>query len=365
MHQISFALPKRHANPSPTDPRWAALNAVQAAMEALGLRDRDIAVLRGLLTFVLPDKWGDKLMVYASNATLQARCDGIDERTLRRRLARLCEVGLITRQQSPNRKRYVVRDDRGEAVLTYGFNLAPLRDNLAHIEDLAAQLSRTKLRIKMLKAILRDRLYQFDLAGFPPETETSSVSALHLLLRRKVDIPTLETAIQYVEAHLPAPQIPVELAVQSNIMTGSDSQNVRDIQSSEKEYIEDTYAPNLSQKTPTAEEISLTECIEAAPAAVEFSLESPKSWQDVERLAHQLAPAIGVQPSQLQRTRSVLGERATILAILGLVQAYGRIRVPSRYLSALTTKARDLGFDAARMFRSLTANRRFPAGNHA
>jgi len=46
-----------------------------------------------------------------------------------------------------------------------------------------------------------------------------------------------------------------------------------------------------------------------------------------------------------------------------LVEAFARIREPSRYLNALVTKASAVGLDVARMFRSLTATTRFPAGN--
>lgn len=368
MHQITSQKTKLTGLRASPDPRWAALNAVQSAMKALGLRDRDITVLRGLLTFIIPDKWSEKLMVYASNASLQARCDGIDERTLRRHLARLCEVGLIVRHQSPNRKRYSVRSTYGECILSYGFDLGPLRDNLKHIDTIAEEQHARDLQVKVLKALLRDRLYKLAQCGFCPETTDDRIGLMHKMLRRKVDAEALESAIKAVEKQLPQQTEPVEISTQTSQMSDSHGQNVRHIQSSKKEYIEELSYASKAQKVSVSAltvDISIIECIEAAKSAIEFSQERPKTWSDVTRLAHQLAPAIGIQTGQLLRTRETLGERGSSLAILGLVEAYGRIKEPSRYLNALVTNASKSGLNLARMFRSLTAAPRFPAGNRS
>lgn len=367
MHQITLAHPKTAQRAALTDNRWAALNAVQSAMEPLGLRDRDITVLRGLLTFILPNKWSERLMVYASNAALQARCDGIDERTLRRRLTHLCDVGLIVRHQSPNRKRYVVRGVQGEPVLSYGFDLSPLRDNLNRIHAIAEQQRATDLRVKMLKAVLRDRLHKLAEAGLLPETDQDWVLAVQKLLRRKADVAALETAIAAVDNRLPVDAELDEIIAVSKALSDSDGQNDRHIQSSKKEYIEETPCPIETQgiePCPSVTDLSLAECIEAAKSSMEFSQQPPKTWSDVARLADQLAPAIGIQAPQLLRTRETLGERGASLAILGLVEAYARIKEPSRYLNALVTKASESGLNLVRMFRSLTTATRFPAGNH-
>jgi replication initiation protein RepC len=366
MHQITLSNSRRSQPAAVSDSRWTALNTVQSAMEALGLRDRDIAVLRGLLTFILPDKWDQKLMVYASNSTLRARCDGIDERTLRRRLAHLCAVGLITRQQSPNRKRYVVRGVTGEPILSYGFDLSPLRDNLRRIQAIAEEHRTNLLQIKVLKALLRDRLYKLCGAGFRPETEDAGIARFHRMLRQKADIPTLESAIKAVENLLGAEEQPVVIVDDTVILTDSHGQNVRDIQSSEKEYIEELPIQANRQTTIGADQdtdVTLIECLDAAKSAMDFCEQRPQCWSDVAKLAHQLAPAIGIQPTQMHRTREALGERGASLAILGLVEAFARIKEPNRYLNALVAKASRAGLNLTRMFRSLTNTARFPAGN--
>ncbi len=334
-------------------------------MDSLGLKARDISVLRGLLTFIPADRWADPLMVFASNAALQARCDGIDERTLRRRLTRLCDAGLIVRKQSPNRKRYVVRDETGTPVLSYGFDLGPLRDNLARLQAIAAETQAELARIKVLKAVLRDRLYRLSMTNFQPETAEVDLAAIQRMLRKKGDVSALETAITAVDNILNTVENLGENNCAAMILTDSGGQNDRDIQSSNKEYVKDS-APaqkHIEASTKT-EELTLTECIDAAKSAMEFCQDLPQSWAEVTTLAHQLAPAIGVAPQQFDRTKAALGDRGAALAILGLVEAFARIREPSRYLNTLVTKASAVGLDVARMFRSLTATPRFPAGNH-
>lgn len=304
-------------------------------------------------------------MVYASNASLQARCDGIDERTLRRRLAHLCEVGLIVRHQSPNRKRYVVRGMQGEPVLSYGFDLSPLRDNLNRIRAIGEEQCAAELRLKVLKALLRDRLHKLIASGFRPETDDDRIESLQKMLRRKTDSATLESAISAVESLLPTELEVVEILDQTADLSDSLGHFDRHIQSSKKEYIEETSepAPLKAELHGDRSDLSLSECIEAARSAMEFAQEQPKTWRDVANLASQLAPAIGVHAEQLLRTREALGERGASLAILGLVEAFARIKEPSRYLNALVTKASQAGLNLARMFRSLTATPRFPAGN--
>jgi len=368
MHQITFKTKHTPAPSTKQDPRWNALNAAQAAMGALGLRDRDIAVLRGLLTFIQPERWLEKLMVHASNKTLQTRCDGIDERTLRRRLTRLCEVGLIVRHQSPNRKRYVIRDEFGNQVLSYGFDLSPLRENLIHLQSIADEQRTTDLRIKVLKAVLRDRLFKLLLSSFPSETEAIDVAPLQKLLRQKVAIPTLEVAILTVDNIISNTLDSPDNQNQTPKTSDSVSQIDRDIQSSKKEYIEESYDASklkAASQESASNNIALDDCIDAAKVAMDFSLHRPRTWEELAHFADQLAPAIGIQQKQMLRTKEALGQRGASLAILGLVEALGRIREPSRYLNILIDKARKGCLDLVRMFRSLTVNARFPAGNQS
>lgn len=134
------------------DARWSLLDLVRRCRKPLGLRDRDVAVLRGLLSFVPQSADPNSLVVFASNRALIERCDGIDERTLRRRLANLKANGLLARKSSPNGKRYRVQDECAEAKLTYGIDLAPLFAIRDHLIALAEECSREEIRCKALRS---------------------------------------------------------------------------------------------------------------------------------------------------------------------------------------------------------------------
>ena len=223
MHQTQYACPAPPAKRPLSDPRWVALEAVKAARKTLRLTDRDITVLRGMLSFIPADRWDGPLMVHAANRTLQDRCDGMEERTLRRRLAHLCQIGLITRHQSPNRKRYVVRDEDGATVLAYGFSLMPLRQCLAQVQDMAAHERIEALRLRALKALLRDTIHHAALDG-------DTMAAMLRLLRRKASAAELTAALEALPARNHSATIE-----NTPPMTDSDRQTVRHIQSSKKE----------------------------------------------------------------------------------------------------------------------------------
>lgn len=356
--------PKRQ--PSTIDPRWHALNVVQSVKESLGLRDRDIAVLRGLLTFIRQEDWQHGLMVYASNTTLQSRCDGIDERTLRRRLAKLCDAGLITRHQSPNRKRYVVRDEHNHVVLAYGFDLLPLRNGIAQLEIHAAEQRRAEAKILSLKSILRDRIFKLTLYYESSGTNLPDLSAYNRLLRRKASVQDLVTSISAIENIFSALDKSDQTVSSAIVLTDSVSQIDRHIQSSNKEYIDKEGAVekyNAPETTTNANGISFEECLSAAKSAMEYTNEKPQDWHDLDKLALLLGPAIGLMPNLIARAYQVLGKRGGTLAILGMVEAFSRIKKPNNYLQAMMTRASSVGLNIRKMFRSLTRNTRFPAGN--
>ncbi len=308
--------------------RWVLLDLVREARGALGLRDRDVAILRGLLSLLPEGAEGVGLTVFASNRVLAARCDGVEERTLRRHLVRLEAKGLIARRLSPSGKRY--RLQAGGEVLAYGMDLAPLFAQEEALRALGAAEAATALKARLLRARLRDWLYrQGEGAG----------QELARMLRRKLSLAALEALWAGVTGK----------------MSGSDGQIVRDIQNSDEESFEEKQrAGEEGQDTaaPPSCAVTLSECLDLAATARTLSPTLPRSWPDLLSLARQLAPAIGIAPPALTRAETALGPHGATLAILGLVQAFDRVKKPEAYLSALTAKAPRL--DLGRMFRSLT-----------
>ncbi|MGV8987245.1 MAG: plasmid replication protein RepC [Cypionkella sp.] len=343
------------------DPRWYALDLVRVARLRLNLRDRDIAVLRGLLSLLPTAAWGKQMVVFASNRVLAARCDGIEERTLRRRLGHLVNCGLIARKSSPNGKRYQVKDQDDARLVAYGIDLTPLWTILGHLEALAADCQREELRARALKSLIRDRLYHHPELGTLPLAETARRA-----LRRNLTGEALQRMLDQIDQTIAASQpvlsecadaapCPVDPAQITAELTGTDSQNVRHIQSSDKEDLESERPVEVCvdlQPLRTSD-ITVAECMEAATTSRTMSPTVPRTWPEVARLAKVLGPAIGLDRRLIETAEAKLGQYGSALAVLGLVEAFGRIRNPEAYLNALIKKAAGCGLDYVRMFLSL------------
>lgn len=340
------------------DARWSLLDLVRCCRKPLGLRDRDVAVLRGLLSFVPQSADPRTLVVFASNSALIERCDGIDERTLRRRLAHLKARGLLARKSSPNGKRYRVMDECAEARLTYGIDLSPLFAIRDHLIALADECSRDEIRCKALRSVIRDILYN-QAANIQPALRDLAYRSL----RRSLSSDQLADLIQKLQEELPRADAETSSVTES--VTGSDRQNDRPIQKSKKEnYESECAAEDASSGAYTSDppsndeerncDITVSECMALAKNSASFASSAAKDWSDVVRLSDTLAPAVGLARTDVESARDAMGALGSALAILGIVEAFDRIRRPRAYLQALTKRAAEEGIDVVRMFRSLT-----------
>lgn len=340
------------------DARWSLLDLVRRCRKPLGLRDRDVAVLRGLLSFVPQSGDPSTLVVFASNRVLIERCDGIDERTLRRRLTHLTANGLLARKSSPNGKRYRVMDECAEAKLTYGIDLSPLFAIRDHLIALADECSREEIRCKALRSVIRDILYH-QAADIQPAVRDLAYRSL----RRTLSSDQLADLIQKLREELP--QTSAGTSSVTDAVTGSDRQNDRHILKSEKENFESEYAAEKSSSgkctsdpasndVERRNDITVSECMALAKNAASFASATAKDWGDVVRLSDTLAPAVGLARTDVETARAAMGALGSALAILGIVEAFDRIRRPRAYLQALIKRAANEGIDFVRMFRSLT-----------
>lgn len=88
--------------------KWQVYRWLCEGKSIIGVGDRGLAVLSGLLSFYPDNKISEEngLMVFPSNAQLSLRAHGMADFTLRRNLADLVNCGLIIRRDSPNGKRF-------------------------------------------------------------------------------------------------------------------------------------------------------------------------------------------------------------------------------------------------------------------
>lgn len=140
-------------SPEASVDKWKLYRWLCEARPKLGISDRALSVLNALMSFYPKAELtgSDGLVVFPSNAQLSLRTHGMAETTLRRHLAALVEVGLLTRRDSPNGKRYVRRDQQGEIGEAFGFSLAPLLARAGEMETIAAQVTAERLLLQRMR----------------------------------------------------------------------------------------------------------------------------------------------------------------------------------------------------------------------
>jgi replication initiation protein RepC len=98
--------------------------AARDAGKALDLRPAQRAVLSELVACWGEQEW-ERLLVWPSNDYLISRT-GLTERAIRRILRQLVDLQLLVPKDSPNGKRYAVKDLAGQVVDAFGFDLTPI-----------------------------------------------------------------------------------------------------------------------------------------------------------------------------------------------------------------------------------------------
>jgi replication initiation protein RepC len=98
--------------------------AARDAGRALDLRPAQRTILSELVVCWGEQKW-DRLLVWPSNDYLATRT-GLTERSVSRLIRQLIDLQLIIPKDSPNGKRYAVKNWTGQIVDAYGFDLIPL-----------------------------------------------------------------------------------------------------------------------------------------------------------------------------------------------------------------------------------------------
>ena len=98
--------------------------AARDASKALNLPTTPRVVLAELVACWGEQEWG-RLLVWPSNDYLVGRT-ALTDRAIRKSIRKLVDLGLIVPKDSPNGKRYAVKDLAGEVIDAFGFDLTPV-----------------------------------------------------------------------------------------------------------------------------------------------------------------------------------------------------------------------------------------------
>ena len=128
------------------------LAAFKAAAPRLGLSPRLVHAVDWLFRFTQPQDWdgGGRPIVWPSAAMQQEALDlsPSQVKTINRALI---EAGVVTMKDSPNGKRYGVRDRAGRITEAYGFDLSPIAVRHAEFVRLAEEARAERAEMRRLR----------------------------------------------------------------------------------------------------------------------------------------------------------------------------------------------------------------------
>lgn len=323
---------------APAD-KWALLDALALVADRHGLSHRNLAVLRALLTFFptrdLPAEAGAGV-VYPSNRTLCARLNGMPESTLRRHLAALVRSGVITRQDSANRKRFA----RFGGVV-FGFDLSPLARAATELAEAAEDARMEARRIEALRA----RLAAARQTALDEGMAEEELEEVRLSLRRKLTSAELGHLVETLEARLTTPARHCETAE----TVASHSRNERHIQATDK-------SGSVREEPGVDPRPHMPELSEVLRNCSEYQSFFPgpcRDWPQLVSLADRLHAMLGIDAETYRSARAVMGEREAAVTVLCMLEKVSDIRRPGAYLRGLSKRAGQGRFNLPGMLKAV------------
>ena len=306
------------------DRPFAIMKPLREAAAEFGLKPPVLATLEAMLSCLAPNS--PLRFVFASNATLAFKRNGITDRTVRRHIAILEGIGFLRRIDSPNRKRFTKLNPQTGEVLRFGFDLTPLFAQRQNIEDTALRETARQQAIGFLKLKLRAALHA---AG-----QVDNAKALSSL-RRNLSI----DALQQMLAALPksdddAAGNHCDVPAETQPLSAAHGQNVRHHQRSNKEEYEDTEQPTKKALPPALP--TLSETLAACPSALEYAYDPIATWSDLTQHARRLAPMMGIDRTALLAAEHRIGSVATAKVVLVILQLQSKIRQMGAYFRSVT-----------------------------
>lgn len=336
------AIPERHI----------VISTLRKAAPLLGISATVIATLDAMLSCLAPKR--NHHTVFASNATLAFRRNGISDRTLRRHAAALQEIGLLVRNDSPNGKRFSKHSRKDGKALRFGFDLTPLFERLHEIADIAATALREREQINYLRTKIRSA------ANLVIEQDPNDETALETLraLRRKLSLNDCETLLdKYATTPIKAEGDAETDDLHSTPLSASDGHFVRHHHKSTKETIdkEEVGSEQIKDTDQIQKAITVPELLAGCPEAAQFSPRKIETIQDVIDHARTLAPMIGINDHNYQSAQDRWGPLRTAATVWVMLQLHDKITSVGAYFRSITTGTRSADFNPERLVRRLCA----------
>lgn len=340
--------------------KWQLYRWLCEGKTLVGINDRSLAVLNGLLSFYPDTELSEEngLIVFPSNKQLSLRAHGMADTTLRRHLAALLDTGLIHRRDSPNGKRYARKGREGDYEEAFGFSLAPLLARSEEFQQAAERVRADNAAIRFMRE--RVTLYRRDIGKMievgAEEGASGDWGDLWRRFRAVVEAIPRRASLSELEAivaDLAEIRENVDKLLNSHMndhyVDGNESQNGRQHSNSntnpifefEPAFEKAKAAVEPSQKTlEPAKGFPLGLILRACPEVADYAAEGIGSWREFMTTAAQVKGYLGISPSAYEDACHVMGQEAAAIAVACILQRAQHINSAGGYLRALTEKAR-------------------------
>lgn len=339
--------------------RWDLLSDVKEIHAILGLTDREIAVLNAHLTVLKkgPVDTTKATLSFKSVSSLLERASCMEERRFRRGEERLESVGLIIRSRSANGRRYALRDDVGEIVGGYGFDLAPLFARAQEFHDRAKHARAELSTHRNLRSVIRDCLADIG-RGTHTKAEdlgrdmSARVTEVLKILRRKrttineleaINIEVRRMTIDWESGFSEmnddptsdpdAPQEAEAQVILPDTVAADDGQSVRHIESQRNEDTDSDGSDQNHEEARVKKEID--KAWAASPNVLEFYPNPPRSGSELESYLMSFLSFIGIDWHTTQKAISRFGIGGCIEVLDDLAGRIFILRNPSGYLISI------------------------------
>lgn len=353
--QTAFGRPSAAVQIEPVDgmvDKWDALKALTDAAATFDVTHRTLGVLKALMTF-LPQRLitpqPRSAIVFPSNKTLSERLNGMPDSTLRRHLAKLVALGIVSRHDSANRKRFARRNGQGSQI-AFGFDLSPLAVQIAQLRQAAERAGRAHEALMALRAEVA-QLRQMVI-------ETPLAEEARQVLRRKPEADALADMVARLEDAVTAQ------------MSSCDVQNERHIENgyiiisdSETDVAQKNGPKKRNSHEAQSADASLLEVLSVCTEFRSYYPEPVAQWTDVIGIADRLTAMMGIDPPVFKEAMTQMGVKHAAVVVLCMLERFGDIHNPGGYLRRLTQTARNGGFSVRPLLDAIANTRRLSADN--
>jgi replication initiation protein RepC len=336
--------------------------AAREAAKALELRNGPRSVLSELVACWGEQEW-ERLLVWPSNDYLMSRT-GLSERSIRYAFKVLIEHQLIVPKESPNGKRYAVKDLAGELVDAFGFDLTPV---YARRGEWAERL----IEMKQAREARKRAFDEITIARRAAEEALSALAEHHPALDRS----DLEEQVKGLKARTPVRStktmphailnewIVVRRACEEAFLKagngGKDCRHTNNNNESPSKPCNKGFpkkAEAVRSTEQTSEHLSPELILEACPTISDYG-QPVRDLADIVSAGRYLRASLGAHESAWAEAVGDIGTVRAAIAVIYVLQLYeddaaknggeSRIKNPGGYFRALTRMVKSGKIDLA------------------